>query len=106
MSRTDDTKTLLAIEAAMSPEDQRALLDKAAVQNYWLRGAKVADVLDVYYDHDAFLERTEPFWDAHPVLLKSKHSHAIALSLIAAALLDRDDEWALRLADRAVAKLT
>ena len=99
----DETRILLAVEAALSPADREALLEKAAAQNPWLRGAKVADVLDIYYQADAFLGRREAFWDNLQAGFTATPSRqvAISLALIAAELLGRDDAWVLRLAAKA-----
>lgn len=62
--------------------------------NPHLRGAPVADVVAILDDHDAYLDRREPFWDAHAGdLLAAGHPREAiaAASILGAVLTDTDD---------------
>jgi hypothetical protein len=58
------TRSALAVEAAMTEEDKARFLGLTAPPGSGLNGAAVADVLDIYADHDECLEWTEPFYDS------------------------------------------
>jgi hypothetical protein len=53
---------LMAVAHALSEAERQQLLVHVAVKWPRLRGAGVADVLDLTTDHDMFLEQTEPFF--------------------------------------------
>lgn len=55
----------LAVEAAMSPEERRRFLANTVGVNPNLLGAKVADVLDMMLDHDAYLDTIEMMYEGH-----------------------------------------
>lgn len=55
----------LDVADAMSPEERAMFLDKVVRGNPSLVGAKVADVLDMLVDHDAYLDVVELMYEAH-----------------------------------------
>lgn len=54
----------LAVECAMDPTAARRALDQFVELNPQLRGIKLADVLDMLRDVDAWLDLTEPVYEA------------------------------------------
>lgn len=55
----------LATEAALKEASHRTIIERACAANPQLRGAKVADILDMYDNHDAFMGFMEsPYWDS------------------------------------------
>lgn len=101
----------LLIEQVLT-EDERARFLAAAIRvNPQLEGAHVADLLSIYDDADAFLDRRERFYDERGRLLRpqlaehvGEEAQAEALlrqALIAAELLGQPDEWAVGLAFQA-----
>jgi hypothetical protein len=58
----------LATEAGLTPEQREQLLELAFREAPRLRGAHVADVLDIFDDHDYCLHWTEPFYEQHPIV--------------------------------------
>lgn len=67
MTDRDDarTKAAFAVEEAMKPVDRYRLLTYAVSNQPAFEGARVADVLDLYDDHDALLGWREPFTQKH-----------------------------------------
>jgi hypothetical protein len=61
------SRSVLAVEAAMSSEDKARFLALTAFPGSNLNGAAVADVLDLYADHDECLQWTEPFFDGDAI---------------------------------------
>ena len=59
------TKAALAVEHVMPGGDKLAFMGWVVEQNPQFRGASIADVLDIYDDHDALLAWREPFWEKH-----------------------------------------
>lgn len=64
--RDAQTDTVLVIEAVLTEQQRAQILAATAAPGTGLHGAAVADVLDIYADHDAHLEWTEPFYDNLP----------------------------------------
>ena len=56
---------VMAVADALTVDEQAEFLRIVAEQWPGLRGAHVADVLDIAADHDMFLDVTEPFYEAH-----------------------------------------
>lgn len=93
----EPTSPELTIEERLSEEERRDLLERAFAANPQLRGAKVADVLDIYDNGDALLSLTERFYEQHVDWLERdghdpKERH---LAVLAAALLRPADEMLL-----------
>lgn len=61
--RFAQTSSVLAVEEALTEEERATILTRCAGPGTNLHGAKVADVLDIYANHDARLEWTEPFYE-------------------------------------------
>lgn len=62
MNRTDP---VLAVQRAMTPDEQRDFLDRIYRTNPNMKGAHVADVLDIIYGSDGAIQWTEPFWEKY-----------------------------------------
>jgi hypothetical protein len=50
----------LVVESMLTDEEEQSFLDNAHIRNPHLRGANVADILDMMHQADAHLEVTEP----------------------------------------------
>lgn len=109
---TDQALAPLLIERALTEEQRDRLLDAAARANPNLRGAHVSDVLSIYEDNDAFLERREAFWAKYGAptqeRIKQVYDQPDSLligSVIAAELLgEAMESWPLDLAMTALRK--
>lgn len=64
-SYIDSTHLFLGVEAILSQEEKDRFLDRVFASNPQLRGAHVADVLDLFWDADMHLEVTEPQYEEH-----------------------------------------
>ena len=64
-SYIDGTHLFLGVEAILSDEEKDTFLENVFAEYPNLRGAHVADVLDIMYDHDEHLEVTEPQYEEH-----------------------------------------
>ena len=78
----------IAVENCLTEDAKELLLQNTLKINPQLEGAKVADILDMYYNADAMIDLSEPFWERH-----SDHSVRevpaiyVSLALIATALM-------------------
>jgi hypothetical protein len=59
------THLYLGVEAILTDEEKQTFLNRVHERNPQLRGAAVADVIDIMCDRDAYLEYTEPLYEAH-----------------------------------------
>ena len=64
-SYIDGTHLFLGVEAILSPEEKSLFLENVFAEAPRLRGAHVADVLDLMSDYDMHLEVTEPQYEEH-----------------------------------------
>jgi hypothetical protein len=60
---------LMAVQGALTAQEREALLSRTFEMYPYLRGAEVADVLDLTTDHDIFLDQTEVFGEQHDASL-------------------------------------
>lgn len=84
-----DSSPELTIEERLTEEERRRLLERVFAANPQLRGAKVADVLDIYDNGDALLSLTERFYEQHADWLarddhdpKERHFAVLAAALL------------------------
>lgn len=64
------TDHILAIETALTDQERKAILDRAAALNANYHGLKVGDVLGILLEHDAHLDVLEVMHDKHAASLK------------------------------------
>lgn len=57
------TGAVLAVEGRMTEEEREEFLARMTWRNPHLRGAHVADILDMLYESDAYLGIVEPFFE-------------------------------------------
>lgn len=60
------TDPLVLLQESLTAGETRQFLAEATRRWPGTEGAHVADVLELTTDHDMFLDRTEPFFEAHP----------------------------------------
>lgn len=65
MQAEEQHAALMAVEHALTATQQLAVCAEAFRRWPRMRGAKVADILDITVDHDMFLDQTEPFFELH-----------------------------------------
>lgn len=107
MERVSTTKAVLAVEEAMSEETKTDFLERVFAVNPQLRGAKVADVLDIFADADAYIEVTEPWWNRRTEDFAGAERQCAGYAAISSAVLygDVDDEWVESLTGGAMQRL-
>lgn len=80
----------LAVQDAMSEAAQTRILEWWARTNPYRRGAHVADILDLLYESDSYLNLSEPFWERHGERLAGElgeHWQTVGVSAVAAVIL-------------------
>lgn len=53
------------IDRALTPEERSAIVDRFAAANPHMRGAHFDDILEMLVDSDAYVAKTDPFFDTH-----------------------------------------
>lgn len=102
----DSGDAALAVEAALTPEEKRTILDQ--FQYGPLNGAHVADILDILADHDALLELREPFYEngydqaVQAYLGRDIDPTILSMAVLAVALLAGQIPWTEVVADVAI----
>jgi hypothetical protein len=59
----------LTIASRLTPAERAEIVRRFTLANPHWRGAEAADILEALYDSDSNLDRTEPFFEAHPDLI-------------------------------------
>jgi hypothetical protein len=77
----------IAVQEAMNDQARETVLASAYAANPQLRGAQVADVLDMYVSHDGCLFFTEPLWAQYKSDIPSElgeyyHAASVAVALM------------------------
>lgn len=88
MQREERHAALMAVACALTGEEQAQFTSYVSARWPRLRGAQVADVLDMAVDYDMFLDRTEPFYEKFHDQLPDA-GYAISFAVRALAILDR-----------------
>jgi hypothetical protein len=63
-----NTNAVLAVERTMTEAEREKFLGRMTERNLHLRGAAVADILDMLYESDSYLGVVEPFYEANEAL--------------------------------------
>lgn len=89
MQRAERYASLMAVTSALRREDRVAFMN--AVDKCWprLRGAQVADILDMTTDRDMFLGQTEPFFEKFADQLPGGVSYAASFAAHVVIILGR-----------------
>lgn len=83
----------IAVQENMTPEAQDAAMAHALRMNPRLQGAHLADVLEMYYENDAMLVITEPFWERRgDQLIVSVPAQYVSAALLAVGLLLKEPQ--------------
>jgi hypothetical protein len=87
-------ESLMGVQERMTEEERQKFLERMTGRNPHLRGAHVADVLDMLYEQDAFLALAEPFYEAYEPLFTEENRWSLFYAIEAAVVLLEEEERA------------
>jgi hypothetical protein len=88
------SESLMGVQERMTEEERQKFLERMTGRNPHLRGAHVADVLDMLYEQDAFLALAEPFYEAYEPLFTEENRWSLFYAIEAAVVLLEEEERA------------
>lgn len=75
----------IAVEKALDENVKKIILENAIRADPFTAGAKVADILDMYHNHDSCLSFTEPYWETNWLEIEAMIAGGVRRDIISVA---------------------